>query len=140
MNSTSRKVTSSRSSPVPRTRSNISIASACTCSARAICSSLGTNIPASRTVRPCVLAATIRRRNSVYALPRLGVGGQGPPDLGEVDLLPVAAQGTQQVFLARVPVIEGADADPGPLGHGSKDAAQRAGLRAGGEAPPWRVT
>jgi len=50
-------------------------------------------------------------------LPGLVTGGQCPLDLGEVDLLPVPAQGAQQVLLARVPVVEGADAHPGPLGH-----------------------
>ena len=60
----------------------------------------------------------------MYALPRLGVGGQGPPDLGEVDLLPVAAQDAQQILLARVPVIEGADADAGPLSYGCDRCAR----------------
>jgi len=66
-------------------------------------------------------------------VPRLVVGGEGPLDLGDVDLLALPAQGAQQFFLAVVPVVQRPDADPRPLGHrrdggggvGQEDLARR---------------
>ena len=53
--------------PVALARSNNSVPSVRICSAMAICSAVGSNVPASRTVSPWVFAATMRRRNPVNA-------------------------------------------------------------------------
>jgi hypothetical protein len=56
-------------------------------------------------------------------VPRVAVVGEGALDLGQVRLLTFGAQAAEEVLLARVAPVQGADADAGALGDRGAGAA-----------------